>query len=114
MTMRPLLEPGLDLVARIRREVSFEHRLTGYRLRERMGPVPVDLYSFEEVLRFLCEGLTQLDWARLERWLDTVVGDADLARAVGEVSRAEGSETEKTARVRELLALRWAQCRKTR
>jgi len=113
LRMKLLEEPGAELAARIRCEVAFEDRLTGYRLRKRMGPVPVDLYSFEEVLRFLCEDLIHLDWGRLERWLEAVIGDAELARAVGEVGRIEGSEQEKTSRVRELMALRWVQCRKT-
>ncbi len=111
--MKPLGEPGPDLAARIRREVPFEHRLTGYRIRRRMGPVPVDLYSFEEVLRFLCEDLPLLDWGRLERWLEAAVGDVELARAVGELSRTDAAESEKTSQIRGLMASRWIQCKRT-
>ncbi|MEW6443012.1 MAG: hypothetical protein AB1640_18910 [bacterium] len=110
--MKSLAQPNRQLAARVLSEVAFEDRLVGYRLRKRMGPVAVHLYSLEEVARFLSQDLPQLDWSSLREWVGDRLDDPELAAAVQEIADQDLGEHEKALRVRALLGIRLDQCRK--
>ena len=112
MNMKPLQPPTQDVAARILSEVRFEERLIGYRLRKRMGPFPVSLYSFEEVVRFLCEEIPQLDFGSLKEWVRGTIGDEDLARGIEEITQTDLGDQEKALHIRNQMALRLAQCKR--
>lgn len=110
--MKPFPPPAADLAKRIMGEVDFRDRLIGHRMRERMGPVPVSLYSFEEVVRFLTDEFPELDLEDLRVWVGEKIGDTDLALAVEEISRRPMGEPEKLLHIRGLLAARLAQSKR--
>ncbi len=110
--MKPFKPPTPELAKSILGEVDFHDRLIGHRLRERIGPVPVSLYSFEEVVRFLADDFPQIDLDDLKAWVGEKIGDADLARAIEEISRREMDEAEKILHIRGLMAARLGQSRR--
>jgi hypothetical protein len=110
--MKPFQPPTTELAKRILEEVDFQDRLIGHKMRRRMGPVPVSLYSFEEVVRFLTEDIPQMDLDDLRAWVGEKIGDRDLAAAIGEISRKEMDEPEKLLHVRGLMAARLGQSRR--
>ena len=110
--MKPFQPPTTDLAKRILGEVDFQDRLIGHRMRRRMGPVPVSLYSFEEIVRFLIEDIPQMDLDDLRVWVGEKIGDKDLARAIEEISRKEMDDPEKLLHIRGLMAARLAQCKR--
>ena len=110
--MKPFQPPTKELAARILGEVDFQDRLIGYKMRRRMGPVPVSLYSFEQVVRFLTEDIPQIELDDLEAWVGEKIGDEDLARAIGEIGRKELDELEKLLHVRGLMTARLGQSRR--
>jgi hypothetical protein len=110
--MKPFEPPTTGLARRILGEVDFPDRLVGHRMRERMGPIPVSLYSFEEVVRFLGDGFPQMDLDDLRAWVGEKIGDRDLALAIEEIGRKELDEPEKLLHVRGLMAARLAQSRR--
>jgi hypothetical protein len=110
--MKPFQPPTKELAGRILGEVGFPDRLIGQKMRMRMGPVPVSLYSFEEVIRFLAEDIPQMDLRKLQVWVGEKIGDKDLARAIEEISLREMGEPEKLLHVRGLMAARLGQSRR--
>jgi hypothetical protein len=110
--MKPFQPPTKELATRILGEVDFPDRLIGHRMRRRMGPVPVSLYSFEEVVRFLTEDIPQMDLDDLRAWVAEKIGDRDLARAIDEISRKEMDEPDKYLHIRGLMAARLGQSRR--
>lgn len=110
--MKSFREPGRELAERILAEVGFHDRLVGYRMRRRMGPVAVSLYSLEEVIRFLSEEMPQLDVDDLHGWVRGTMKDTDLARSIQDINSKEGSDQEKLLQIRSLLAARLTQCRR--
>ena len=110
--MKPFQPPTKELAKKIQSEVDFQDRLIGHKMRTRMGPVPVSLYSFEQVVRFLTEDIPQIELDDLEAWVGEKVGDKDLARAIGEIGRKELDELEKLLHVRGLMAARLGQSRR--
>ena len=109
--MKPFQPPTKELATRILGEVDFQDRLIGHKMRMRMGPVPVSLYSFEQVVRFLIEDIPQIDLDDLEAWVGEKIGDKDLARAIGEIGRRDLDEPEKLLHVRGLMMARLGQSR---
>jgi hypothetical protein len=92
--------------------VDFQDRLIGHKMRRRMGPVPVSLYSFEQVVRFLIEDIPQIDLDDLQTWVGEKIGDKDLARAIEEIGRREIDDPEKLLHVRGLMMARLGQSRR--
>ena len=110
--MKPFQPPTKELASRILGEVDFQDRLIGHKMRRRMGPVPVSLYSFEQVVRFLTEDIPQLDLDDLQAWVEEKVGDTDLARAIGEIGLRDLDEPEKLLHIRGLMMARLGQSRR--
>jgi hypothetical protein len=110
--MKPFQPPTKELATRILEEVDFQDRLIGHKMRRRMGPVPVSLYSFEQVVRFLIEDIPQIDLDDLQTWVGEKIGDKDLARAIEEIGRREIDDPEKLLHVRGLMMARLGQSRR--
>lgn len=110
--MKPFEPPSKELAGKILGEVDFQDRLIGQKMRVRMGPVPVSLYSLEEVVRFLSEDIPQMDLEELQAWVGEKIGDRDLARAIGEISRREMGDPEKLLHIRGLMMTRLGQSRR--
>jgi hypothetical protein len=110
--MKPFEPPTKELAARILGEVDFPDRLIGHKLRRRMGPVPVSLDSFEEVVRFLTEDIPQIDLEDLHTWVGEKIGDKDLALAIEEISLKDMDDPEKFLHIKGLMAARLGQSRR--
>jgi hypothetical protein len=110
--MQTLSTPDEQLAARVLREVDFEERLVGYRLRERTGPMPSSLYSFEEVVHLLGDKCPYVCLERLEQWVDSVTEDAELAAAIANVIDEETNDRDRMLRVKTLMGERLCQCKK--
>jgi hypothetical protein len=110
--MKPFQPPTTELAKRILGEVDFQDRLIGHRMHRRTGPVPVSLYSFEEIVGFLTQDIPQLDLDDLQTWVGEKIGDKDLARAIDEISRKEMDDSEKLLHIKGLMAARLAQSRR--
>ena len=102
--------PTAKLAARLLKEVGFNQRIMGFRLRERTGPIPVTIYSFVEAVGFLYDKYPRIDFAQLASWVDTVIEDASLARLLHVVAASKASHQSKTERFRELMTERLLQC----
>ncbi len=110
--MNEFSEPSVDLAERVLAEVDFEDRIVGYSLRKRMGPVPITLYSFEEVVGFLSDGLPQMDFNELEKWIKETMKDNEPYKKINLVSGSDLSDLEKAAKIRDLMGIRLVQCRR--
>jgi len=110
--MQRLSTPDEHLAARVLREVGFEERLLGYRLRERTGPMPASLYSFEEVVHLLGDKCPYVSPDGLQQWVDSVTEDAELAAAIADVIRVETNDRDRLSRIRTLMGERLCQCKK--
>lgn len=122
--MANLSEPSRELAAAVLRQVDYEERLGGFRLDGAEGQIPQDLHSLEDVARFLRPdpvdllfgaggrgGINYVDLSVLSRWVAEVLGDAELAGAIREVTAQENAYGKQIRPVRELLELRLQQCR---
>jgi hypothetical protein len=110
--MKPFQPPTKELAKRILGEVDFQDRLIGHRMRKRMGPVPVSLYSFGEVVGLLTEAFPQMDLDDLSMWVAEKIGDRELAWAIEEIGRKEMDDPEKLLHIRGLMAARLSQSRR--
>lgn len=108
--MKPLAAPSPELVRQLLTEVAYDRRLVGYRLHPRLGPTPVSLYSFAEVVGFLDEPHPRLDFQQLQTWVAETLGDLELAATIAEQIAAGASGETTCRRLRDLLALRLSQC----
>ncbi|MHB1323799.1 MAG: hypothetical protein ACYC6J_05240 [Coriobacteriia bacterium] len=91
-------EPTVEQVERWLRKLSYEERLTGYKMTATAGNTKVDMYSLPEAVLFLFGtrwdspmlqagfkgGINWVDVTELVVWLRDAVGDTELARAVEE------------------------------
>jgi hypothetical protein len=112
MKMGKLKDPAKDLARRILKEVDFKDRLNGFSLRERAGPVPVTLYSFEEVVSLLNDPHPRLDFNELEGWVRKTMGDTELADRIAGAVKIGRSDQERAIHIRKLMEERLNQCRK--
>lgn len=110
--MQTLSMPDEHLRARVLREVGFDERLVGYRMRERTGPMPESLYSFEEVVHLLGDKLPYVSPEQLRQWVETITEDSELAAAVADVNEEETNDLDRLSRIRTLMAERLCQCKK--
>lgn len=92
--MIELSEPSKELATRILNEVSFEERITGFNSHPGPGPQPLPIYSFEEAVCFLDAGdlsgegwVCTIPFEALKIWIGEVLGDTELALAVGEITK---------------------------
>ena len=97
---------------RILTEVAFENRLIGFSLRERSGPVPVTMYSFEEVVSLLKDPYPRLDFSELEIWVRKTMDDQELAEQIAEAIGKGKSDQNRSDRIRKLMEERLSQCKK--
>ena len=109
--MFDLSEPTRELAQKILTEVGFEHRLMGYSMHKRTGPLPVPMYSFEEIVGLLNFPGPVLDFASLETWVRAAMQDGELADAIGEAVRSIPGFEDRNCRVRDLMGWRLLQCR---
>ncbi len=110
--MQVLSTPDEELVARILREVDFDQRFVGYRLRERTGPIAASLYSFEEVVHLLNDQFPYVSPKQLEQWVETIMEDSELAAALAAAIQAETNDRDRILRTRTLMNERLCQCKK--
>lgn len=109
--MQTLSTPDEHLAARVMREVGFQQRLVGYRLRERTGPIPSSLYSFEEVVHLLGDQCPYVSPERLQEWVETVTEDAELAAAIADAREEETNDRDRMLRIKTLMGERLCQCK---
>jgi hypothetical protein len=107
-----LSEPDEQLVSRVLSEVEYEDRLIGYRMRERIGPIRVSVYSFEEAVHLLNDSFPCLNPENLIEWIEVVVKDEELAARIAEAVEQEGNDRDRMLRARALMGERLCQCRK--
>lgn len=110
--MEKLKEPDKKLAARILTEVGFDERLVGYQLRQRMGPVPITMYGFEEVAGFFLNPYPVIDMGELETWIREIMKDEELADRIKEFPRGDEHNPENIIRVAQLMEDRLVQCKK--
>ncbi len=110
--MRTLSMPDEHLAARVLREVEFEQRLVGYRMRERTGPIPASLYSFEEIVHLLNDKCPYVSLPQLKRWIENVMEDAELGAAVAAAIQEETNDLDRFSRIKDLMAERLCQCKR--
>jgi hypothetical protein len=106
-----LSQPSKELVKKILSEVEFDDRIIGYRMRERTGPLPVTLYSFEEIVILLTDQHPRIDYHTLSNWLRKVMGDDEMANRIKDIAKPELSDQDKTLRIRDLMGERLIQCK---
>jgi hypothetical protein len=105
-----LSQPTAELAARLLNEVGFNQRIVGFRLRERTGPTPAAIYSFVEAVGFLYDQHPRIDFTQLASWVDTVLGDGELAHLMRVIVARENTYQSSTERFRELMTERLLQC----
>ncbi len=110
--MQTLSTPDEHLRARVLREVDFEQRLVGYRVRERTGPMPASLYSFEEVVHLLGDTYPYVSLEQLQQWVETVAEDAELAAAIADVIQEQTNDRDRMLHIRTLMGERLCQCKR--
>ncbi len=104
-------KPTRKLAKRIRTEVEFDERITGYRLRMKTGPMPVALYSFKEVVQLLDDPHPRIDFNGLEQWIRNIMGDNELADKIGDIIKLNFSGQDKSHRIKDLMQERLRQCK---
>ena len=109
--MTDLCEPDEGLIARVLEKVGFEHRVVGYRLRERAGAITNPCYCFEEVVHLLNDKCPELNLEGLKEWLRTVIGDGELADRIAEIAREETCDHDRMLQVRMVMGKRLCQCK---
>ena len=110
--MHTLSTPDENLTARVLREVGFDQRLVGCRLRERTGPIQASLYSFEEVVHLLNDKCPYLIPERLQHWVETVTEDSELAAAIADAIQEETNDRDRMLRSKTLMEKRLCQCKR--
>ncbi len=111
--MQTLSTPDEHLAARVLREVGFDQRLVGYRLRERTGPMPASLYSFEEVVHLLGDKFPYVSLERLQQWVETVTEDSELAAAIANLNQDKTNDRDRMLHIGTLMGERLCQCKRT-
>lgn len=110
--MEKLRDPSSKLAKKILTEVGFEDRFNGFILRERSGPMPVTMYSFEEVVSFLNEPHPRFDFNELEGWIRGTMSDEELAARIAETIKSGQSDQERFLRIKKVMKERLSQCKR--
>lgn len=122
--MKKLFDPSAELAYRLRQEVTYKDRLTGFKMTPMSGNRETSIYSFEEAVDFLhmdsLEDLMTLgsgasvgyiDLEQLSRWVSEVFGDVELAAEMdGEISK-NTSYLENVTGLNKLMRQRLNQCK---
>lgn len=122
--MAKLAEPSKDLAARLLSELDYEKRLVGYEMSPATGNAQRSLYSLQEAYDFLKMGeaddlllrgggalIGYLDLDELRQWVGDVLGDQDLAAAVGQAVADAENYRDRLLEVRQLVRERLDQCK---
>ena len=80
-----LSDPSKKLALRIVSEVNFDQRIEGFRMRERAGLLPAQLYSFSEIVGFLSDPFPRIDFDALTHWVADVMEDPELSEMIREI-----------------------------
>ena len=108
--MSVLNKPSNKLVKKVLHEVSFEERLEGFSLGERLGAMSVTMYKFKEVVSFFNDSNPRMDFDNLECWVRNTIGDTELADHIQTVLKNADSDQERSDRVKTLMEERLHQC----
>jgi hypothetical protein len=104
--------PSKELVTRTLAEVDFEHRLTGFEMRERAGAVSVTMYSVQEVVAFLNGPHPRIDFQDLANWVRRSLRDDELADRIADVIDEEDTDLHRSEHMAVLLEIRLGQCKR--
>lgn len=120
--MSTLAQPDPETAANHREKVEYDERLIGVKMHGHKGNEQVNLYTLEDVAEFIgmapMEMLEQygnkgmvhyVDPKSLVKWLETVQGDEELARAVEEEIEAHDNYQAQVKPIEELLKERLEQ-----
>lgn len=120
-----LQQPSPELAKQILSDVSYENRLTAYKMRHGPGPQRRRLYSLEEASEFLsidnADTLQQLggkgsvadvDFVKLQNWIADVIGDQELATAINHEIADADCYREQLQRIQPLLESRVEQSKR--
>lgn len=108
--MYKLSSPSPAIAENILKEVGFNSRLIGYRLKNRSGPSAVTLYSLVEAFGLLIESHPRIDFIELAEWIRTEYRDPELAARIGQISQKTISITEKNKQIGKIIFKRIVQC----
>ena len=106
---RPLAPPSPQLAERLLRGVPYDERLRVGRLVPPVGITAGDVRSVAELHAHLAPDVRSLPGvsvAGAARWIDEVVGDAELAEAVRALDAGPACYVDNCQRLHELLGLR--------
>ena len=104
--------PSKNLAKRIFTEVDFDNRLMGYRLRKFSGPMPVPLYSMQDIASLLADPYARADYFEIIDWVQTVIVDTELSEQITEAIKTEDSNQSRMNRIRCLMLERLEQSKK--
>jgi hypothetical protein len=110
--MKTLSKPNKELAQRLITEVGFDDRIIGYQMGKRTGSLPITMYSFQEVAGFLSGNYNVIDFEKLGKWINTVMGDHELASEISAAIKEDQNKKEIMETVRDLLVYRLVQCKK--
>jgi len=107
-----LSTPSKDLAARLLKEVGYDKRLIGWRLRERSGMLPVTMYSLAELVVFLSDPYPGINLKAVQDWIGSILKDHELESKIDAVLLGEANNYAKMSKVRDLAGYRLLQCKK--
>jgi hypothetical protein len=118
-----LSEPSKELATRLLGEVSFEERLRAANLTPMGGTREQSIYGFRQAVNFLRidefedlvaagprASVAYIHPDALRRWVAEVLGDTELAEAIGEAIADATNYVEIVRPVKELMEHRLSQC----
>lgn len=108
--------PSKSLSRRILRPVPFKERFPAGRLKPPVGIMPGDVRSLPELHLFLAPDdatLPGINLKNLPEWIETSVGDRELAASVQTIVDESVNYVEDCLKVHEVLGYRLDQARKT-
>ena len=108
----PMTPPGKELSLRLLDRVSYGDRLAAGRLLPPVGIIPGHVRSLQELHLVLApdeRSLPGINLSALGDWIEGIIGDGELARAVRAATRNAGSYAEGCLMVYELVGLRLEQ-----
>jgi hypothetical protein len=104
-------EPSVKLATTVLAKVRFEDRFSAVMIDPRTGPMPIAVYSFQELANLLSAPSLYLDLKALERWVKEVMGDDELAAGIAQVTQQATGHRERTLLIRDLMHERLSQCK---
>jgi hypothetical protein len=111
MVKLKLAEPSFKLASAVLAKVRFEDRFSVVMVDPRTGPMPIAVYSFQELTNLLSAPSLYLDLKALEWWVGEVMGDEELAAKITEATEEATSHEERALLIRDLMRERLRQCK---